>query len=60
MRPTQERRGVVVHRLQPQPAATRCTARAVFEHWLDLTAAKDLDGPMEHIGPDIVSYQHGG
>jgi uncharacterized protein (TIGR02246 family) len=34
--------------------------RAVHEHWSDRTAAKDLDGLMEHIAPDIVSYEQAG
>jgi ketosteroid isomerase-like protein len=29
--------------------------RAVHEQWSDRTAAKDLDGLLEHIAPDIVS-----
>jgi ketosteroid isomerase-like protein len=33
---------------------------AVHEQWFDRTAEKDLDGLMEHIGPDIVSYEHAG
>jgi hypothetical protein len=32
----------------------------VHEQWSDRTAAKDLDGPLEHITPDIVSYEHMG
>lgn len=34
--------------------------RAVHERWFDRTAAGDLDGLMEHIAPDIVSYEHAG
>jgi ketosteroid isomerase-like protein len=30
----------------------------VHEQWSGLTAAKDLDGLLEHIAPDIVSYDH--
>jgi ketosteroid isomerase-like protein len=30
----------------------------VHEQWSGLTAAKDLDGLMEHTAPDIVSYEH--
>ena len=32
----------------------------MHEQWFDRTAAKDLDGLMEHIAPDIVSYEHAG
>ena len=32
----------------------------MHEQWFDLTAAKDLDGLLEHIAPDIVSYEHAG
>ena len=32
----------------------------MHEQWFDRTAAKDLDGLMEHIAPDIVSYEHRG
>jgi hypothetical protein len=32
----------------------------VHEQWSGLTAAKDLDGLLEHIAPDIVSYEHAG
>jgi len=32
----------------------------VHEQLFDLTAAKDLDGLLEHIAPDIVSYEHAG
>jgi ketosteroid isomerase-like protein len=28
--------------------------------WSDRTAAKDLDGLMEHIAPDIVSHEQAG
>jgi uncharacterized protein (TIGR02246 family) len=34
--------------------------RAVHRQWFDQTAAKDLDGMMANIAPDIVSYEHGG
>jgi len=33
---------------------------AVHAKWSDRTAAKDLDGLMENIDPDIVSFEHGG
>jgi ketosteroid isomerase-like protein len=32
----------------------------VREQWSDRTAAKDLDGLLEHIAPDIVSYEQAG
>ena len=32
--------------------------RAVHERWFAATAAKDLDGIMESIAPDVVSYEH--
>jgi ketosteroid isomerase-like protein len=31
--------------------------RAVHEQWTDRTAAKDLDGLLEHIADNIVSYE---
>jgi len=31
--------------------------RAVHEDWFDRTAARDLAGLIEHIAPDIVSYE---
>jgi uncharacterized protein (TIGR02246 family) len=42
----------------PDVAATEI--RAVHEQWADRTAVKDLAGLMEHIAPDIVSYEHSG
>jgi len=42
----------------PDQSAT--AVRAVHEQWFERTAAKDLDGLMEHIAPDIVSYEHAG
>ena len=32
----------------------------MHEQWFDRTAAKDLDGLLEHIAPDIVSYEPAG
>ena len=32
--------------------------RAVHERWYAATAAKDLDGIMTSIAPDVVSYEH--
>jgi ketosteroid isomerase-like protein len=34
--------------------------RAVHKEWTERTAAKDLDGLLEHIAPDIVSYEQVG
>lgn len=42
------------------PDESAAEVRAVHEHWFDRTAAKDLDGLMEHVAPDIVSYEHAG
>ncbi|MCK2244514.1 MULTISPECIES: nuclear transport factor 2 family protein [unclassified Crossiella] len=42
----------------PEIAATE--VRAVHEQWSAQTAAKDLDGLMAAIAPDIVSYEHAG
>ena len=42
------------------PEVSAAQIRAVQEHWFERTAAKDLDGLMEHIAPDIVSYEHAG
>lgn len=33
---------------------------AVHRRWSQRTAAKDLDGLMRDIAPDLVSYEHGG
>lgn len=42
------------------PELSTAEVRAVHEHWFERTAAKDLDGLMKHIAPDIVSYEHAG
>ena len=42
------------------PTRSAAEVRAVHEHWFKRTAAKDLDGLMEHIAPDVVSYEHAG
>lgn len=42
------------------PDASAAEVRAVHEHWFERTAAKDLDGLMQHIAPDIVSFEHAG
>jgi uncharacterized protein (TIGR02246 family) len=39
------------------PEDSAAQVRAVHAQWFDRTAAKDLDGLMEHIAPDIVSYE---
>lgn len=43
----------------PPPDAA-ADVRAVHSRWSDRTAANDLDGLMEHIAPDVVSYEHAG
>lgn len=59
-------RWIVTHEHHSFPDATTPAdiaipqVRAVLEHWFDRTAEKDLDGLMEHIAPDIVSFEHGG
>jgi len=61
-----EDRWIVTHEHHSFADATRspdvsaAEVRAVHEQWFDRTAAKDLDGLMEHIAPDIVSYEHAG
>jgi uncharacterized protein (TIGR02246 family) len=42
------------------PEVSAAQVRAVHEQWFDRTAAKDLGGLMEHIAPDIVSYEQAG
>jgi uncharacterized protein (TIGR02246 family) len=42
------------------PEVSAAEVRAVHEQWFDRTAAKDLDGLLEHIARDIVSYEHAG
>ena len=32
----------------------------MHEQWFDRTAAEDLDGLLEHIEPDFLSYEHAG
>jgi uncharacterized protein (TIGR02246 family) len=39
-------------------AAGERDVRAIHEQWSVRTAAKDLDGLMEHIADDVVSYEH--
>lgn len=42
------------------PEVSAGAIRSVYEQWFDRTAAKDLAGLMEHIAPDVVSYEHVG
>jgi uncharacterized protein (TIGR02246 family) len=42
------------------PDVSAAEVRAVHEQWFDRTAVNDLDGLMEHVAPDIVSYEHAG
>ncbi|GLW08128.1 hypothetical protein Misp01_32580 [Microtetraspora sp. NBRC 13810] len=39
-------------------AAEEGAVRAVHEVWSDRTAAKDLEGLLRDIAPDVVSYEH--
>jgi uncharacterized protein (TIGR02246 family) len=39
------------------PDSAAADIRAMHEEWTERTAAKDLDGLLEHIAPDIVSYE---
>jgi ketosteroid isomerase-like protein len=40
--------------------AAEAEVRAIHQQWFERTAAKDLDGLMEHVASDIVSYEHAG
>ena len=42
------------------PEVSAAEVRAVHEQWSARTAAKDLGGLMEHIAPDVVSYEQAG
>jgi ketosteroid isomerase-like protein len=42
------------------PDTSTAEIRAIHEQWFDRTAVKDLDGLMEHVAPNIVSYEHAG
>jgi ketosteroid isomerase-like protein len=42
------------------PETSETEVRELIGQWSDRTAAKDLDGLMEHIAPDIVSYEADG
>ncbi|TWD80814.1 uncharacterized protein (TIGR02246 family) [Kribbella amoyensis] len=41
-------------------AVAESAVRDLIAHWSDRTAAKDLDGLMEGIADDVVSYEHEG
>ncbi|MDL5155533.1 YybH family protein [Actinomycetospora termitidis] len=43
-----------------EPAATADAVRDVHRAWTRATQAKDLDAIMEHIAPDVVSYEQEG
>jgi ketosteroid isomerase-like protein len=45
---------------RPGSRVSAAEVRAVHEQWSGLTATKDLDGLLEHIAPDIVSYEQTG
>ncbi|WP_229680092.1 nuclear transport factor 2 family protein [Saccharopolyspora thermophila] len=40
------------------PEAAAEEVRRIHQQWFDRTAAKDLDGLMEYIADDVVSYEH--
>ncbi|TCM49437.1 nuclear transport factor 2 family protein [Kribbella sp. VKM Ac-2568] len=42
------------------PAVAESEVREIHDQWSERTAAKDLDGLMEAIGDDVVSYEYGG
>ena len=42
------------------PETSAAEIREVHKQWVDRTAAKDLDGLMAHIAPDVVSYERRG
>ncbi|HEY3629522.1 MAG TPA: nuclear transport factor 2 family protein [Jatrophihabitantaceae bacterium] len=42
------------------PDASAGRIRAIHQHWSERTAAKDLDGLMRDVAPDVVSYEHAG
>ena len=42
------------------PEVSAAQVRAVHDQWSRHTAAKDLDGLMAHIAPDVVSYEEAG
>ena len=42
------------------PETSAAEIREVHKQWVDRTSAKDLDGLMAHIAPDVVSDEHRG
>lgn len=44
--------------LTPDPYLGEESVRAIHDGWFAETEAKDLDGIMSHIAPDVVSYEH--
>ena len=60
-----DERWVITHEhhsfaIDDEPAGEADAVRALHATWADCTAAKDLDGLMDNIDPDVVSYEHGG
>jgi uncharacterized protein (TIGR02246 family) len=57
-------RWVVSHEHHSFPSedspAAESEVRDLQDHWSELTSAKDLDGLMEGIAEEVVSYEHGG
>ena len=43
---------------EQQTAAAERELRDEFRRWFDEAEAKDLDGVMSHVAPDVVSYEH--
>jgi ketosteroid isomerase-like protein len=41
-----------------EPAAAEQKINDIHTHWYERTAAKDLDGVMAHVAPDVLSYEH--
>jgi uncharacterized protein (TIGR02246 family) len=42
------------------PGTASAAVTAIFQQWFERTAARDLEGLMEHIADDIVSFEHAG
>lgn len=57
---THEHHSFTVRPTASSPDASAEEVKAVHEQWFERTAAKDLDGLMEHVAPDVVSYEHAG
>jgi uncharacterized protein (TIGR02246 family) len=57
---THEHHSFADTRATQDTAAEERAVRTVYEQWFERTAAKDLAGLMEHIAPDVVSYEHAG